>query len=178
MATKSWVQSIQNLFLKITFWLSECMPWNAGCCPKMTVTNSVDPELNGEYLLQGEEEEKPEEICVDGCVYTMGGDEYCFILTNQGSVECQVWILKSGSPTKSGLSLDNRYVCLGNDSIFFCCWIKAGLSVSIQFPLNHATGTSESIKSWKLEIFGIFGSTIIGKGSRENTQSECQPSNP
>ena len=56
----------------------------------MTVANSLDPLLNGEYLLQGEEEEKPEEICVDGCVYMMGGDEYCFILTNHGSVECQV----------------------------------------------------------------------------------------
>ena len=65
--------------------------WNAGCCPKMTVVNSANPELNGEYLLQGEEEEKPEEICVDGCIYTKDGDEYCFILTNQGSVECQVW---------------------------------------------------------------------------------------
>ena len=57
----------------------------------MTVVNSANPELNGEYLLQGEEEEKPEEICVDGCIYTKDGDEYCFILTNQGSVECQVW---------------------------------------------------------------------------------------
>ena len=56
----------------------------------MTVVNSPDPELNGEYLLQGEEQEKPAEICVDGCVYTMGGDEYCFIVANQGSVECQV----------------------------------------------------------------------------------------
>ena len=56
----------------------------------MTVVNSANTELNGVYLLQGEEEDKPEEICVDGCVYTKDGDEYCFILTDQGSVECQV----------------------------------------------------------------------------------------
>jgi len=60
-----------------------------GCCPKMTVVNSFDPELNGEYLLLAEEEKKRVEICVDGCVYSMGGDEFCFVVSHLGSVQCQ-----------------------------------------------------------------------------------------
>ena len=70
----------------------------------MTVVNSSDPELNGEnffkggfiivalqgeYLLLAEEERKRVEICVDGCVYFIGGDEFCFIVSHLGSVECQ-----------------------------------------------------------------------------------------
>ena len=70
----------------------------------MTVVNSSDPELNGEnflkegfqivalqgeYLLLVEEERRRVEICVDGCVYSMGGDEFCFVVSDLGSVQCQ-----------------------------------------------------------------------------------------
>ena len=47
------------------------------CCPLLTVTGSL-PSLEGDYLLAGEEERR-EEVCLDGCTYVREGEEYCFI---------------------------------------------------------------------------------------------------
>ena len=52
--------------------------------------------LDDVYTLKEDEGSKPEEICVDGCVYTRSnashaGEEYCFKNEDIGGVmECQV----------------------------------------------------------------------------------------
>ena len=55
-------------------------------------------DLDDVYTLKVEVADKPEEICVDGCVYTRSnasnaGEEYCFKNENtNGTLECQVSI--------------------------------------------------------------------------------------
>merc|ERR1719430_2876869 len=57
-------------------------PSGGGCCHSVTV-KEAGPEfasLNGEYYLEDSNEEKPEPVCIDGCIYKRLGDddEYCF----------------------------------------------------------------------------------------------------
>ena len=53
-------------------------------------------DLDDVYTLKVEVADKPEEICVDGCVYTRSnasnaGEEYCFKnQQSEGSLVCQV----------------------------------------------------------------------------------------
>ena len=53
------------------------------CCPFITV-NVVGSyaNLNGDYTLTQHKESKPEEVCINGCIYTKEGSpstkEYCF----------------------------------------------------------------------------------------------------
>ena len=52
------------------------------CCPVITVRNLEVSKANleGEYKLKVKKDPKPEDVCVDGCIYTKDGspDEYCF----------------------------------------------------------------------------------------------------
>merc|ERR1712076_262062 len=64
-----------------------------GCCPTKVVTDSPgDGSLDGTYnLVSDEEEEKREDICIDGCVYERDGLEYCFIskpVAEAAQVDC------------------------------------------------------------------------------------------
>ena len=70
------------------------------CCPLLTVTGSL-PSLEGVYLLAGEEERR-EEVCLDGCTYVREGEEYCFIQAPREiviKVDC-------GQVTTNGASTD------------------------------------------------------------------------
>ena len=66
----------------------------SGCCEVRVVTDMG--ALDDVYTLKEDEGSKPEEICVDGCVYTRSnashaGEEYCFKNEDIGGVmECQV----------------------------------------------------------------------------------------
>ncbi len=53
--------------------------------------------LNGDYTLrdptQETDDEKPDDVCQDGCVYTKGGEDYCFRevpIADAPIVECEV----------------------------------------------------------------------------------------
>jgi hypothetical protein len=49
--------------------------------------------LDGEYRLKEEEPTRRDELCIDGCIYLRGGEEYCFIgkpLTESAEVACEV----------------------------------------------------------------------------------------
>merc|ERR1719211_709109 len=60
------------------------------CCPVRVISG-----LGDVYTLKVEVADKPEEICVDGCVYTRSnasnaGEEYCFKnQQSEGSLVCQ-----------------------------------------------------------------------------------------
>jgi len=63
------------------------------CCQLRVISGMGD--LDDVYSLKAEVADKPEEICVDGCVYTRAnasnsGEEYCFKNEqSSGSLECQ-----------------------------------------------------------------------------------------
>ena len=71
------------------------------CCPFITVNVGGDnANLNGEYNLKDKKGSKPEDVCINGCVYTQEGspatDEYCFGEDNMAAgaiVSCPVGIL-------------------------------------------------------------------------------------
>jgi hypothetical protein len=46
--------------------------------PKEDSQGAPDSSLNGDYVLKEEVAKKPEDICADGCTYTMKGEDYCF----------------------------------------------------------------------------------------------------
>ena len=49
--------------------------------------------LDGTYELKEDEKTKREEVCLDGCVYTRGGQEYCFKsapIAESAQVTCDV----------------------------------------------------------------------------------------
>jgi len=61
------------------------------CCPLQIVTGRGD--LDGQYSLVESQSDKPEEICLDGCIYARGTgspeDKYCFKLADgSGESEC------------------------------------------------------------------------------------------
>ena len=67
------------------------------CC--LSISFSVGgsyADLAGEYQLKEDAGSKPEEVCVNGCIYTKVGspstDEYCFKSENDagGDVQCKV----------------------------------------------------------------------------------------
>jgi len=63
------------------------------CCPLRVISGMGD--LDDVYTLKEEVADKPEEVCVDGCVYiranaSNSGEEYCFKQEqSSGSLECQ-----------------------------------------------------------------------------------------
>ena len=74
---------------------------NNDCCPFVTVNNvwGTNAHLKGEYTLKDNKGPKPEEVCINGCIYTKVGasssDEYCFRTDNVAGadVKCSVGIL-------------------------------------------------------------------------------------
>merc|ERR1711942_148084 len=64
------------------------------CCPKLVVSDM--PGLDDTYTLSEKRNDKPEDICNDGCIYTRSSDpddsedEYCFKSEEtSGQAECQ-----------------------------------------------------------------------------------------
>merc|ERR1712025_52711 len=61
------------------------------CCPKLVVSDM--PGLDDTYTLSEKRNDKPEDICNDGCIYTRSDnsdDEYCFKSEEtNGQAECQ-----------------------------------------------------------------------------------------
>merc|ERR1712098_566982 len=64
------------------------------CCPKLVVSDM--PGLDDAYTLSEKRNDKPEDICNDGCIYTRSSDpedsddEYCFKSEEtNGQAECQ-----------------------------------------------------------------------------------------
>merc|ERR1740137_230144 len=50
------------------------------CCKIKTVVGPAGKaELTGKYILKEKSASKPDPNCADGCIYTMGADEYCFM---------------------------------------------------------------------------------------------------
>ena len=67
------------------------------CCPSISVSvGGSYANLTGDYQYKRDAGSKPEEVCVNGCVYTKVGspstDEYCFKSENDagGDVQCKV----------------------------------------------------------------------------------------
>ena len=67
------------------------------CCPSIAVSvGGSYANLAGDYQLKEDTGSKPEEVCVNGCIYTKVGspstDEYCFKFENDagGDVQCKV----------------------------------------------------------------------------------------
>ena len=50
------------------------------CCQTKTVRDAPgqDSHLNGVYTLKTKKDSKPDPVCVDGCVYVKGNQEFCF----------------------------------------------------------------------------------------------------
>ena len=70
------------------------------CCPFITVDVGGDnANLTGEYNLKDDKGFKPEDVCINGCIYTKEGspstDEYCFKTDNTAvaDVKCPVGTL-------------------------------------------------------------------------------------
>ena len=60
------------------------------CCSTKVVKFPTPNPLDGVYTLLVSEGAKREDICIDGCVYTREGLEYCFISSAQSAkVECE-----------------------------------------------------------------------------------------
>merc|ERR1740137_502676 len=50
------------------------------CCKIKTVVGPAGKaEMTGKYILKEKSASKPDPNCADGCIYTMGADEYCFM---------------------------------------------------------------------------------------------------
>ena len=67
------------------------------CCPFVTVNvGGANANLDGEYKLKTKQDVKPEEPCLNGCIYTksepLSTKEYCFKIDNEAGadVQCQV----------------------------------------------------------------------------------------
>merc|ERR1712142_1272386 len=63
------------------------------CCETKTVKDAPagSENLNGEYRLKESVDNKPHENCADGCVYTKGDDEYCFMnvpIAQAATIDC------------------------------------------------------------------------------------------
>ena len=66
-------------------------------CVKVTVVSGKGPEMDGKYVLKEMVGEKPNEVCVDGCIYYKDDnteEEYCFKaaenLEESAIVQCEV----------------------------------------------------------------------------------------
>ena len=71
------------------------------CCPLISVDAQTEAGLehmSGEYSLKEDKVEKPEDVCVNGCIYTKDGspatEHYCFRQQDIPGVnlECRVGI--------------------------------------------------------------------------------------
>ena len=67
------------------------------CCPFISVNvEGSNADLNGEYRLNKKSGSKPEDVCINGCIYTKEGSpsthEYCFKADNViwADVKCPV----------------------------------------------------------------------------------------
>merc|ERR1711971_1550488 len=60
------------------FWFYPSQCQTEKCCSTKVVNNSPDSSLDGTYTLASDGE-KRQDICIDACVYTREGLEYCFI---------------------------------------------------------------------------------------------------
>ena len=66
------------------------------CCPLITVSvGGQNASLDGEYRLKEKKSSKPDDVCVNGCVFTKEGfpdtDEYCFRADSSGAdLQCSV----------------------------------------------------------------------------------------
>jgi len=63
------------------------------CCPLITVnSDKVEKNLNGDYSLKKKQSSKPDEICINGCVYAKPKEpenEFCFIVDNEYKADVQ-----------------------------------------------------------------------------------------
>ena len=81
--------------IRIATTLSLLSVYNLGqadgeCCSTKVVKFPTPNPLDGVYTLLVSEGAKREDICIDGCVYTREGLEYCFISSAQSAkVDCE-----------------------------------------------------------------------------------------
>merc|ERR1719187_1223359 len=81
-----------NLYILLAcILLGENIVRGQDCCPKLVVSDM--PGLDDTYTLSERRNEKPEDVCNDGCIYTRENapdDEYCFKSEEtNGQAECQ-----------------------------------------------------------------------------------------
>merc|ERR1719431_2213140 len=79
------------LLLSILTYQASCHSSAVTCCQTKTVKDAPDGSLDGEYVLKESASSKPHENCADGCVYTKGGEEDCFMsvpLTDAADIAC------------------------------------------------------------------------------------------
>merc|ERR1711915_1131752 len=71
------------------------------CCPSIIVNGlQTNQDLNGEYILKTRLHSKPEEACLNGCIYTKKDDkeEYCFKKDEESLISSECFVLQS-TPT-------------------------------------------------------------------------------
>merc|ERR1711915_642405 len=71
------------------------------CCPSITVSGlQTNQDLNGEYILKTKLNFKPEEACLNGCIYTKKDDkeEYCFKKDEESLISSECFVLQN-TPT-------------------------------------------------------------------------------
>merc|ERR1712106_1168629 len=79
------------------------------CCQTKNVVNAPAGKeaLNGNYVLKpsSSSSTKPDPNCADGCIYTKGSDEYCFMnvpLNEAADVKCDAGTPAAGGTTVAG----------------------------------------------------------------------------
>merc|ERR1712123_14407 len=91
MGVKSVISLMKLLLILPCLLAGPSLVWSQ-CCPTKVVNGMS--ELDGEYKLDGDRVDPPEDPCIDGCVYTKttgpADDEYCFKTEpTDGNVQCQ-----------------------------------------------------------------------------------------
>ena len=87
---------------------------NKFCCETQTVTDAEPSDLNGEYKLKVIMDEKADEICMDGCIYTKEGedDDFCFayhLLEKLPNIVCTATTQTSSHTERSSNSLRGNH---------------------------------------------------------------------
>merc|ERR1711915_8911 len=81
------------------------------CCPSITVTGlTSNQNLNGEYILKTRLSSKPEEVCLNGCIYTKKDDtdEFCFKMDEESLFFSECFVLGSTQTTTTIMTTTKR----------------------------------------------------------------------
>ena len=88
--------ALGNRFLVSLFTMSTSLAAPYIACVKVTIVSGKGEEMDGKYILKELVGEKPDEVCVDGCIYFKDEnreDEYCFKMAESAEaaiVQCEV----------------------------------------------------------------------------------------
>merc|ERR1711915_368651 len=72
------------------------------CCPSITVSGlETNQDLNGEYILKTKLNSKPDEVCLNGCIYMKKDDkdEFCFRKDEDSLISSECFVVLSTTTT-------------------------------------------------------------------------------